>query len=78
MPVKRATHLSILAALVFGMAMAPSLSSQAQTGSRLFPETGKTVKGRFLEYWNQNRGLPQQGYPISEEMQEQSDTEGKT
>jgi hypothetical protein len=52
--------------------------SYAQGISRTFPETGKTVKGRFLEYWNQNGGLPQQGYPISEEMQETSDTDGKT
>src|SRR5205823_12298531 len=51
--------------------------SYAQT-PRNFPETGKSVAGRFLEYWNQNGGLAQQGYPISEEMQEQSDTDGKT
>jgi len=31
-----------------------------------FPETGKTVRGIFLDYWNKNGGLPQQGYPISE------------
>lgn len=49
-----------------------------QGTSRTFPETGKTVKGRFLEYWTQNGGLAQQGYPISEEMQEKSDTDGKT
>lgn len=46
--------------------------------SRLFPETGKTVRGMFLEYWNTHGGLMQQGYPISEEMQEQSPTNGKT
>ena len=52
--------------------------TQAQTGSRTFPETGKTVRGQFLEYWNAHGGLAQQGYPISEEMQERSDTDGKT
>jgi hypothetical protein len=46
--------------------------------SRLFPETGKTVSGRFLEYWNANGGLPQQGFPISDEIQEKSDLDGKT
>src|SRR5205823_6444376 len=51
--------------------------SYAQT-PRNFPETGKSVAGRFLEYWNQNGGLAQQGYPISDEMQETSDTDGKT
>jgi hypothetical protein len=46
--------------------------------SRTFPETGKTVSGRFLEYWNANGGLAQQGFPISEEFQEKSDLDGKT
>src|SRR5438552_13173849 len=52
--------------------------SQAQGTSRTFPETGKTVSGRFLEYWNTHGGLAQQGYPISEVMQEVSDTDGKS
>jgi hypothetical protein len=46
--------------------------------SRVFPETGKTVSGRFLEYWTANGGLAQQGYPISEPFMEKSDTDGKT
>ncbi len=49
----------------------------AQSGSRAFPETGKTVAGRFLQYWDEHGGLAQQGYPISDEMKEQSDTDGK-
>jgi hypothetical protein len=58
--------------------MLPSSGSFAQGDSRTFPETGKTVKGKFLAYWNQHGGLPQQGFPISDEMQEKSDTDGKT
>jgi hypothetical protein len=50
----------------------------AQLGSRFFPETGQTVKGRFLEYWEQNGGLMQQGYPVSGEVHERSDIDGKT
>jgi hypothetical protein len=42
-----------------------------------FKETGKQVCGRFLEYWRANGGLAQQGFPISGEMQERSDTDGK-
>jgi plastocyanin len=42
-----------------------------------FPETGKSVRGLFLTYWQQHGGLAQQGFPISEEMQERSDTDGK-
>ncbi|MDQ3927680.1 MAG: hypothetical protein M3328_00890 [Chloroflexota bacterium] len=52
--------------------------SYAQTNSRHFPETEYTVQGRFLEYWEQHGGLPQQGYPISAEMQEASPIDGKT
>ena len=69
--------LSILLALVMGVTLLP-VGSSAQGNSRTFPETGRTVKGRFLDYWQQNGGLAQQGYPISEEMQEKSDTDGKT
>ncbi|HKP52607.1 MAG TPA: hypothetical protein VJ183_08135 [Chloroflexia bacterium] len=59
----------------FAVGAGPSL---AQEETRTFPETGKTVKGRFLKYWNEHGGLPQQGFPISEEIQEISDTDGKT
>jgi photosystem II stability/assembly factor-like uncharacterized protein len=47
-------------------------------GTVLFPETGKHLGGRFLEYWQKNGGLVQQGYPISEEFQEKSDLNGQT
>jgi branched-chain amino acid transport system substrate-binding protein len=73
--------LSGLVALTLMLGMLPMMGagqSYAQGGSRTFPETGKTVKGRFLEYWNANGGIPQQGYPISDEMQEKNDTDGKT
>src|SRR5215208_4495063 len=42
----------------------------AQTNSRFFPETGRTVGGRFLEYWQTNGGLPVFGYPLSDQIQE--------
>src|SRR5688500_18956901 len=75
---ERGYLLSAFLVLVLGAgAPGPTLGS-AQDGSRTFPETGKTVKGRFLEYWTQNGGLAQQGFPISDEMQERSDTDGKT
>src|SRR5436853_376464 len=38
----------------------------AQANSRFFPETGRTVGGRFLDYWQSNGGLPVFGYPLSE------------
>ncbi len=52
-------------------------TAHAQGSSHTFPETGKTVKGRFLQYWQKHGGLAQQGFPISSEMQEKSDTDGK-
>src|SRR6266487_2704724 len=50
----------------------------AQEESHTFPETGKTLSGKFLQYWRTHGGLVQQGYPISDELQELSDTDGKT
>jgi hypothetical protein len=45
----------------------------AQGDCHTFPETGKTVCGRFWQYWQQHGGLAQQGYPISGEFTEISD-----
>lgn len=60
-----------------GAAGSASFAPLAQDDSHFFPETKRTVKGKFLKYWREHGGLPQQGYPISEEMQERSDTDGK-
>lgn len=51
--------------------------AQAEAEPHFFAATGKTVRGVFLEYWQRNGGLPRQGYPISEEIYERSDTDGK-
>jgi|GEM_PF-5140465 len=61
-----------------GAAGSATFAPPAQNDSHFFPETKHTVKGTFLKYWREHGGLPQQGYPISEEMQEKSDTDGKT
>ncbi|HEY0070487.1 MAG TPA: alpha/beta hydrolase [Chloroflexia bacterium] len=45
---------------------------------RTFPETGKAIQGAFMRYWSSSGGVAQFGYPISDEMQETSDTDGKT
>src|SRR5437588_366598 len=68
-----ATALLLMAAPLF-----VARSGHAQAGSRTFPETGKTVSGKFLAYWQTHGGLPQQGYPISDPFQERSDLNGKT
>ncbi|HEX9989146.1 MAG TPA: Hint domain-containing protein [Chloroflexia bacterium] len=54
------------------------LAAPTQHGNcRTFTETGKTVCGRFLEYWQANGGLAQQGYPISGEFSEVSELDGR-
>lgn len=50
----------------------------AQPGCQTFKETGKTVCGKFLQYWQRNGALAQQGFPLSSEFQEKSDLDGKT
>jgi hypothetical protein len=45
--------------------------------ARFFPETGHTLKGEFKKYWDRNGGLPVFGFPISEEFQEVSKTDGR-
>ncbi len=74
----KANWLAVLAVLMMAVAMLPTGGTFAQSDSRTFKETGKTVKGRFLQYWDTHGGLAQQGFPISDEMQEVSDTNGKT
>jgi hypothetical protein len=41
-----------------------------------FPETGHSLSYGFLYYWQHNGGLLQFGYPISEELEEVSATDG--
>jgi hypothetical protein len=64
-----------IVALSLGL-VATQLGS-AQVDERHFPETGHTVKGQFWRYWQEHGGLPQQGYPISEEFTEVSDLNGQ-
>src|SRR5437016_14411714 len=78
----RLRRLLVLFALLLATTQSavPSLAGIAQPDqpdSRTFPETGKVVRGKFLAYWETHGGVAQQGYPISEEMQEKSDTDGK-
>jgi plastocyanin len=66
-----------LVGLVTLLALQAGCPAVAQGDERTFRETGKTVQGKFLKHWNANGGLAQQGFPISEEVQERSDTDGK-
>lgn len=72
--------LSIMAALALvGVGLPVASGSYAQSAiSRTFPQTGHTISGKFLTYWDSHGALAQQGYPISEQMQGVSPTDGKT
>ncbi len=68
-------------ALLFIFALLLSSSTYrlviAQEDSHYFAETGHTVSGKFLQYWQMHGGLAQFGYPISEELQEISPLDGR-
>src|SRR5919201_1577435 len=48
-----------------------------QPGVRWFAPTGHTLRGAFLDYWTRYGGLPQFGYPITEEFVEAAGATGK-
>jgi hypothetical protein len=56
-------------------ALAPA--PPARAGERFFPETGHLVRGPFLQKWQSTGGLRAHGFPISEELQEVSPTDGR-
>jgi hypothetical protein len=51
---------------------------QSNSTRLYFEPTGHSLGGSFLTYWNRYGGLPIFGYPLSEEFQEVSATDGKT
>jgi hypothetical protein len=64
------------AALKLSLAPVPS---SAATGDKVFyAATGHTLGGPFKAYWEQNGGLFRFGYPVTEEFQNISLTDGKT
>jgi hypothetical protein len=55
----------------------PNERPNTDSGTIYFPETGKHLGGAFHYYWLNHGGLPQQGYPISEEFTEVSPTDSR-
>ena len=70
--------LSLLGALGLQSREVGANSAAQSSQSYTFAETGKTVAGKLLQYWSDHGGVALQGFPISEQMQERSDTDGKT
>ncbi|HEX2916336.1 MAG TPA: NHL repeat-containing protein [Chloroflexia bacterium] len=84
MRAKKRNHLlydfRIIAIMLLILALLPSdwKAAQAKDNSQYFPETGKTVSGKFLEYWQRNGGLATYGFPITEAQNEVDPETGKT
>jgi len=80
----RALLVAVLVAVVAlggGGSAAPTSAaadSRAALACVTFPETGKTVCDRFLEYWEASGGLAQQGLPLTNVFDEVNPTDGKT
>lgn len=68
------TRLVLLLSILLAFAQDGIGFTQANT--RTFPETGHTVQGLFLDYWNTHGALAQQGFPISEPLREKSASDG--
>ncbi|HEX2911178.1 MAG TPA: SMP-30/gluconolactonase/LRE family protein [Chloroflexia bacterium] len=66
-----------LLALTFYLGATPG-TGRAAEDSQVFPETGRTVSGKFLDYWRKNGGLPVYGYPITDAQPEVDPETGKT
>ena len=65
--------------LTAGLLLSPGATGAAvPAAAHTFPETGQTVSGDFWTYWQQNGGLAQFGYPISGELSQVSQLNGKT
>ena len=75
-----ALRLRLLATVVvaLGLLLTSGWIAQAQSAGRFFPATGHSVGGLLLQYWDGHGGLAQQGYPLTEPFQEQSDLNGQT
>jgi hypothetical protein len=53
------------------------ITRRVAIGSRVFPETGHTVSGEFLAFWQRHGGLAVFGYPITDAFDEVSLTDGQ-
>lgn len=63
-----------LLTLVSGSLLTSRANAQTQ---QCFPETNQCISGRFLQYWQQNGGLPVFGYPITAARSETNTDDAK-
>ncbi len=79
MTLRRWLGVGLVLALLLPVALAalPAQAAPGSSRSRYFPETGRTVSGAFLDYWENKGGLYIYGYPITDEFMDVS-TDGNT
>ncbi|MBA3945244.1 MAG: PQQ-dependent sugar dehydrogenase [Herpetosiphonaceae bacterium] len=58
--------------LLMVMMLASTVHPASAAGSRVFNETGETVRDALLDFWNTNGGLSVFGLPISDQRSEQT------
>ena len=61
---------AITIGLIVGWTLTSTVSAMAQTPSRYFPETGHSVSGVFLTFFDTRGGLEIFGYPITDQFEE--------
>jgi sugar lactone lactonase YvrE len=75
---KHTALLAIVLLVLNLMFPASRVFAQAASDSQFFPETGKSVSGKFLQYWRSHGGLPIFGFPITDAQMEVDPETGKT
>lgn len=72
-------RLALLGVILLVLNLAPPATRvlAADSDSQFFPETGKSVSGKFLQYWRANGGLPVFGFPITDPTEEVDPETGK-
>ena len=69
---RRSILMLVALILVSPVLVVGPIQAQGVPTTYTFPETGKTVRGRFLQYWQERGSLAQFGYPITDEIGEMS------
>ena len=70
--------LGLLGKMVTPGARMTAISKESSpAGSRYFEDTGHSLSGGFLKYWQTHGGLPIYGYPLTEPFEETNPDDGK-
>jgi LPXTG-site transpeptidase (sortase) family protein len=56
----------------------PLTAESVPDGTHFFAETGHTLQGVFLQFWQENGGVVTFGYPLSEQFAEENPQDGQT